>query len=76
MPLSFIFVQGWAYLNEVPLGTPLYGLALSAAYIYYTEVEMTDTDKHTSLLQYGIKYDRKKFTLQAMGWYLQFTKQL
>jgi hypothetical protein len=27
----------------------------------------TDCDKHPSLLVYGINYDRKKFTIQALG---------
>jgi hypothetical protein len=28
---------------------------------YWTKLEVTEIDKHTSLLQYGINYGRKKF---------------
>jgi hypothetical protein len=30
------------------------------SFTYLTEVEVTDSDKHSSLLLYGFNYDRKK----------------
>jgi hypothetical protein len=48
---------------EPPLNTPLYG---SYLVLYLTGVEVTDTDKHSSLLPHRINYDRKEYIALAL----------
>jgi len=37
---------------------------------------MTDSDKHCSLLRYGIMYDRKSFMLQASAVWVYYAESL
>ena len=37
------------------------GLLALPANFSWTGVEVTDSDRHSSLLRYGVNYDRKKF---------------